>query len=123
MEKAKKKIVIVDDDKIELELLEGLFGEEYELHLIDNETEALKEIENIAPDLVIMDIMMPQFDGVSIYIAMKQNERIANIPVIFITAIEDAEYKEQMQEWGASGYITKPFDREYLHNLLHKLLG
>ena len=64
------------------------------------------------PDLIILDIMMPNIDGVSIYIAQNQHPKLEKIPVIFVTAIDDVEYKIQLLEWGINDYITKPYNVE-----------
>lgn len=106
----KIKIVIVDDDAVSLNIIESALGNLYEVHTIMDESRALTEFERIMPDLIIMDIMMPKIDGVSIYIAQKQNPKLEQIPVIFVSAIGDTEYKVQLLEWGVEDYITKPYD-------------
>lgn len=106
----KNKIAIVDDDIVSLNIIQSALGNLYEVHAIMDESTALTEFERIMPDLIIMDIMMPKIDGVSIYIAQKQNPKLERIPVIFVSAIGDTEYKVQLLEWGVEDYITKPYD-------------
>lgn len=106
----KTKIAIVDDDIVSLNIIQSALGNLYEVHAIMDESTALTEFERIMPDLIIMDIMMPKIDGVSLYIAQKQNPKLERIPVIFVSAIGDTEYKVQLLEWGVEDYITKPYD-------------
>lgn len=107
----KTKIAIVDDDIVSLNIIQSALGNLYEVHAIMDESTALMEFERIMPDLIIMDIMMPKIDGVSLYIAQKQNPELERIPVIFVSAIGDTEYKVQLLEWGVEDYITKPYGR------------
>lgn len=64
----KTKIAIVDDDIVSLNIIQSALGNLYEVHAIMDESTALTEFERIMPDLIIMDIMMPKIDGVSLYI-------------------------------------------------------
>lgn len=110
MNDTKIKIAIVDDDAVSLNIIQSALDGLYEVYTISDESKALAEFERIHPDLIIMDIMMPTIDGVSIYIAQKQNPKLEDIPVIFVSAIGDTEYKVQLLEWGVEDYITKPYD-------------
>lgn len=108
----KHKIVIVDDDFINLDILCCELSDLYEIYPVSDGLSSLHMFEDIMPDLIILDIMMPEIDGISIYIAQQNNPILRHIPVIFVTAIEDGEYEAQLLQWGASAYITKPYDMQ-----------
>ena len=112
MTSKKLKIVIVDDDLVNLEILKNALSDLYDIYTVSDGLKSIETFEKVMPDLIILDIMMPNIDGVSIYIAQNQHPKLEKIPVIFVTAIDDVEYKIQLLEWGINDYITKSYNVE-----------
>jgi diguanylate cyclase (GGDEF)-like protein len=105
----KARILIVDDDKISLKLLVGLLKQDYILEQAESGKQALEIIEKNLPDLILLDVMMPDMDGFQVIHKLKSKERTQNIPVIFITALHSFRSEEAGLSLGAVDYIKKPF--------------
>jgi len=106
-EEAMKKILLVDDEEsIHLLYREELEEEGYEVHSALSGGEALERFEGIAPDLVILDINMPDMNGIEVLRKLK--ERRPELPVILSTAYH--EYKQDLAAWASDDYIVKSAD-------------
>jgi diguanylate cyclase (GGDEF)-like protein len=105
----KARILIVDDDKISRRLLVGLLKHDYILEQAENGKQALEMVESNRPDLILLDVMMPDMDGFQVIHKLKSNQRTQNIPVIFITALHSFRSEEAGLSLGAVDYIKKPF--------------
>lgn len=109
------KILAVDDDPIILELLTGLiatFGS-HEMTTAESAREALEIVENPAADrfdCFLLDIQMPEMDGIELCRKLRQSARYAQAPVLMITAMSDKRYIDNAFNAGATDYVTKPFD-------------
>lgn len=106
------KILVVDDTRINLEILMGILGDLYDIAIAINGKEALRMVEQYNYDLILLDIMMPEMDGYEVIKALKRSETTAEIPVIFISALSDVENKTKGFKLGAQDYIVKPFNSE-----------
>lgn len=107
------KILIVDDIPANLRLLSQiLLDRGYEIRAAANGMRALASIETDPPDLLLLDIRMPGMDGFDVCQRIKQNPRFRDIPVIFISALDDIEDKMSAFSAGGVDYITKPFQIE-----------
>ncbi|MDF2556423.1 MAG: response regulator receiver modulated metal dependent phosphohydrolase [Bacillales bacterium] len=106
----KKSILIVDDQKENITALKSLLNDQYEIYAALNGKAALRVMNVVRIDLVLLDLVMPIMDGFETLRLMKMDEKLENIPVIFITsALEDA--KESMGlSLGAADYIKKPYN-------------
>jgi diguanylate cyclase (GGDEF)-like protein len=103
-------ILIIDDNPENLRLLSRmLLRRGYEVRQALNGTIALRAIEIQRPDLVLLDIMMPQIDGYEVCKSLKNNPETAEIPVIFLSALNEVQNKLKGFAVGAADYITKPF--------------
>ncbi len=103
-------ILIVDDNKDNLDLLSGiLVQEEYQVRRAINGTLALKTAVILPPSLVLLDINMPDISGFEVCQKMKQDPKTRDIPIIFISALNDVEDKVKAFAVGGVDYITKPF--------------
>lgn len=108
----KKRILIVDDELIGRQLLEAiLIREGFIIDMATNGSEALENVRNTIPDLILLDIMMPEMNGYETITALKKNKQTGNIPIILITALDDRDSRIKGLEAGAIDYIAKPFDR------------
>jgi PleD family two-component response regulator len=106
----KYRILIVDDMAENIRILIELLGREYAIIPATNGAAALKksQIEPL-PDLILLDIMMPEMDGYDVCRALKENDLTRDIPVIFITAVSEAMDEAKAFTLGAVDYVTKPF--------------
>ncbi|MBP0018895.1 MAG: hybrid sensor histidine kinase/response regulator [Cyanobacteria bacterium SBLK] len=103
-------ILIVDDTPTNLDVIcETLEGAGFEIAIATSGKRALQQIEREIPDLILLDIMMPEMDGFETCQHLKTNPRTRGIPTIFMTALADAESKVKALNLGAVDYITKPF--------------
>jgi diguanylate cyclase (GGDEF)-like protein len=110
----KQKILIVDDELQNLSLLREVLKDEYEVYSENTGINALKTAEDIIPDLILLDIMMPEMDGFQVFRGLKSDPLLRNIPVAFVTALEKDEDQTAGLELGAVDYITKPFNPSIL---------
>jgi len=111
----KKPVVLaVDDTPENLDVVKGLLSAQYVVKAAINGMMALKIAEKQLPDLILLDIRMPNMDGYEVCRKLKANEATADIPVIFLTGESDAASEADALEVGAAGYITKPIDPDAL---------
>jgi len=104
------RILIVDDTAENLQVLAGILrAEHFQLNIARNGRQALEIAGSAAPDLILLDIMMPEMDGFEACRRLKADPALADLPVIFLTASHDAESIVRGFELGAVDYITKPF--------------
>ena len=106
-----RKTVLVVEDKASLtQMLQFLFlSKGLSVQIAFNGKEALEKVGGISPDLILLDIMMPQMDGFEVLERLKGNPDTAGIPVIMLTARKSREDMEKARNLGAVEYITKPF--------------
>ena len=100
---------MVDDEKQNRLLLTELFEGEYKVIQAKNGLQALERARSHAPDLILLDVLMPEMDGMATIRALKREDATRNIPVIFITALDSPTDEEQGLNLGAVDYIAKPF--------------
>lgn len=105
----KKTLLLVDDEPTNLQVLRHSLQDEYRLVFAKNGETALKLAEKEQPDLILLDIMMPEMSGYDVCQQLKAQERTQYTPIIFITALADASDEEKGLDMGAVDYITKPF--------------
>ena len=112
---AKSLILIVDDAPGGRDTLEALLqSPDYELAFACDGIEALEQAEKLAPDLILLDVMMPRVDGFEVCRRLRAHPRLAEIPVILLTALDDRSSLLRGIDAGADDFITKPFDRAEL---------
>jgi twitching motility two-component system response regulator PilG len=106
----KKKILVVEDEESLLKLESILLTSKgYEVHGVGDGQAALDALEKINPDLVLLDIMLPEIDGFEVCRRIKANEATKHIPVVMLTAKKSREDMARGEQVGADWYITKPF--------------
>lgn len=109
----KEDILIVDDTAENLRLLSTiLIRQGYNVRKAINGQMALKAVQTVVPDLILLDIMMPEMDGYEVCQHLKANQQTAEIPVIFLSALSEVFDKVKAFEVGGVDYITKPFQFE-----------
>lgn len=105
----KRVILIVDDQKSNIDLLDGALRDDYTLLSTLNGAEAIELARQNNPDLILLDIMMPDMDGWEVCEAIKSDPLTEHIPIIFISALDELSDKIRAFSSGAVDYITKPF--------------
>ncbi len=109
-----KRILVVDDIEDNLSLLQAILMEEgYEVDITKDGKSALAKIEASPPDLLLLDAMMPQMNGYEVTRRIRQNKNLPFIPILMITAYEDANVPEGL-DLGANDFIRKPIDFDEL---------
>jgi putative two-component system response regulator len=107
-------ILVVDDADENLMIMESILAKEYSLKLFNQAKEALDYAFSNPPDLILLDVMMPEIDGFEACRRLKANPKLADIPVIFITSKNEDEYEEMGFSVGASDFIHKPINAPIL---------
>jgi DNA-binding response OmpR family regulator len=110
--KAQKKILAVDDNPDNTTIVEELFHEDYDLRTAATGEEALDIALDFQPDLILLDIMLPDIDGYEVCRRLRKQSSLSHTKVIMVTAKGALEDKVTGYEVGANDYITKPFDEE-----------
>lgn len=106
----KWKILIIDDSPSSLQLLaEILLRQGYEVHSFSSSREALREAEDLRPDLILLDVIMPDMDGFEVCEVLKKREALRDVPVIFLSALNEAKDIIKGFNVGGVDYVTKPF--------------
>ncbi len=110
-----KKILIVDDEDVNVRLLSGLCESlGYETISAGNGKEAVNKAIEYMPDLILMDVMMPEMDGFKATEVLKSDERARHIPIIIVTALDSRQDRLTGISKGANDFLTKPIDSEEL---------
>ena len=113
MEQNKGELLIVDDNPENLRVLSSMLRQEgYGVRAAKNGKQALASIEGSEPDLMLLDVHMPEMDGFELCEIIKKNSKFQNLPIIFLSALNDTFNKKMGFEAGAVDYMTKPFDVE-----------
>lgn len=108
-------ILVADDEPVNLALIKRrLEWEEYEIHTAEDGGQAVETARRVLPDLVILDVMMPVLDGLQACRLLKEDPATRDIPVIFLSALDDTDTKVSGLSLGADDYISKPFRVEEL---------
>jgi diguanylate cyclase (GGDEF)-like protein len=105
----KNTLLVVDDENVNLKVLNHILGQEYTIYTAKNGISAIEKVREYKPDLILLDIMMPDMDGYQTLSTIRADEEIKNIPVIFITGLDSDEDEEKGLSLDAADYITKPF--------------
>ena len=118
-----KVILVVDDDPDILEIVEAhLTANGYEAHTANTGAEGLRKCKLIRPDAVILDLMMPDMDGSSVALEMRDDPDTCNIPVIFLTGAVKASEVPKSHKIGGQYFLAKPFRSEELLKMLEIVL-
>jgi len=107
--KKRKSILVVDDERDNISSLKAILNPEYTVYASTNGKDAIETAEEFMPDLVLLDILMPEMDGYDVIAAFKSSEKICDIPVIFITGLDNTSAEIRGLALGAMDYISKPF--------------
>ncbi len=117
-----KQILIVDDNKSNLVTARTALNDIYKTTAVTSGAQALRFLENNKPDMVLLDINMPEMDGFQVMDAMRNTANGVDVPVIFMTANSDAETEAKCLELGADDFILKPFVQIVVRTRIARIL-
>lgn len=118
-----KRILVVDDEKEFLDLLQyRLNGERYTVTCAGSGTEALAQARKTPPDLILMDLLLPDLDGISVLEILRRQPATRHTPIIMISAVTSDPTRSAAKVVGASAYLGKPVNFSALKQLLEVLL-
>ena len=106
----KNRILIVDDEHLNLKILATILNKDYFVSVAPNGAQALSVAKQLIPDLILLDVMMPEMDGYEVCRRLKIEPATREIPVIFLTSITDVESETEGFLVGAVDYIAKPYN-------------
>jgi len=110
MEKSSKyNVLVVDDEISNIITLSDILEQEYDISVLRDSRDVLETVKSDMPDVILLDIIMPDMNGYEVITALKQTKTTKEIPVIFITGLDDLKAEEKGLALGAADYITKPF--------------
>lgn len=119
-----KKIIIADDEHKILMSLEYSFKKNgYDVYIARDGTEVLDFLKTMTPDVILLDIMMPNLDGYSTLEIIKQDERLKDTKVIFLSAKNNPKDIEKGLDMGADAYVTKPYSIKKLMVQIEEMFG
>lgn len=110
----KPRVMIVDDEPINIRVLEKALLDTYEIFPVHNGHDAIRLVKEMLPDLIILDVMMPDLSGFDVCKIIKNDEMFADIPVLFLTAMDTLAGEVMGLELGGTDYLTKPVNFDLL---------
>jgi len=122
MSGVRRKVIFVDDVNFVLKMGRLKLQEYYNVFIANSVARMFELLERITPDVILLDINMPDVDGFTAIKQLKANPRFADIPVIFLTAKSDEDSVVQGISLGATDYVTKPFSAFTLYERIETLL-
>ena len=117
-----KTILVVDDDRVNLVMAQNLLRTEYKVIGVNSGKQAFKFLEKYTPELILLDILMPEMDGFEVMKLLQENDEWKNIPVIFLTADRKTDTESKCFEMGAYDFITKPFEPTVMLNRVRRTI-
>lgn len=118
----KNTILIVDDDRINLVMAQNLLQKEYKVVGVNSGKQAFKYLEKYTPDLILLDIFMPEIGGFEVMKQLQEHKEWKKIPVIFLTANRKSETETECFRLGAHDFITKPFEPMVMLNRVRRII-
>ena len=122
MKRSRPRILAIDDKPANLMILGAALSKDYELQMATSGQEGLAQALADRPDLILLDVMMPEMDGYEVCRRLKADPLLQAIPVIFVTALGDVESESKGLGLGAADYLTKPINVELARLRIHNLL-
>jgi len=119
METKKNTLLIVDDENSNLKVLTHILGSSYTIYTASNGVSAIQKAKDLKPDLILLDIIMPEMNGYETLSVIKKTEETHKIPVVFITGLSSADDEEKGLSLEAADYITKPFSAPIVKLRVH----
>jgi len=118
-----KKVFIVDDNKMNLVVVKDALKDQFNATPIPSAEKMFMMMEKIVPDIILLDILMPDMDGFEAAQILKNNEQFAKIPIIFLTSTIDSDTAERAGKLGITDILTKPFEKPLLIETINKYIS
>ena len=116
-------MLIVDDDEVNRAILVTIFHREFQIEAVDSGEAALQAIGDFKPNIVMLDIMMPGFNGYEVCAKMREDPSLAAMKIIMVSARAYEEEQKKGLEAGADDYITKPFSVDDIKKVVEKFMA
>jgi len=113
---ARPRLLIVDDQPVNIRALHQIFAEDHDVFMATNGSDAIAFCESSQPDLILLDVVMPELSGLDVCRALKASPATADIPVIFVTSLNDPEEEGACWDVGGVDFITKPINAKTTRN-------
>ncbi|HFD32164.1 MAG TPA: response regulator [Gammaproteobacteria bacterium] len=114
------KVLIVDDEPINLDILEEMLEENYQTCIAQSGEEALKKVESFLPDLVLLDVMMPGLNGYETCIKLRKIPKLESTNIVMVSAKAGKEDIKKGIQSGADEYVIKPFEEDTLLEIIER---
>jgi DNA-binding response OmpR family regulator len=114
MDHRRSKVLIVDDEILNVSFLENTLRTDYQVYTAPNGEDALLQVQEHRPDLILLDVIMPGMSGFDVARALQADPRTCDVPVIFLTVMDSFEAESEGLTAGGMDYLTKPFNFKLL---------
>lgn len=104
----KIKILVVDDQPVNIQIIHQMLNADYQIFMATSGAQAISLCQSNPPDLILLDVVMPELDGVATCRLLKQQPELAQIPVIFVTGMQSQEEEVVCWEAGGADFVLKP---------------
>jgi putative two-component system response regulator len=105
----RNSILLVDDERANISALRTILSPEYVVYASSGGQDAIETVEEFMPDVILLDVLMPDMDGYDVISRLKNQKKTQAIPVIFISGLDNADAEKKGLDLGAADYIAKPF--------------
>lgn len=120
----RQMILFVDDESTWLEVVRGVLRDEpFKLITASSGEDALAKVKGRTPDLILSDVRMPAMNGFELFEKIRENPKLASIPFVFMSSLNDYDAMRVAKELGADGYVEKPFDSAKVKSVVTSLLA
>ena len=125
MDHDKIKILLIDDDVIQHQIVENMLSAEYEVIKVKSGNDALSYLYNgsFIPNLILLDILMPEMDGWEVFTRVRAVSILKNVPIIFVTAVNTSAEEKKAFDLGAADFLRKPYNKDDLISRVNKAIG
>lgn len=118
-----KRALVVDDELPMARLMEVILRKNgFEVEIAQGGEEALEKTSAFAPELILLDLMLPDMDGFQVLERIRGQPRLKTVPVLIVTTLQKKAFQARSQKLGANGYLTKPFTPQQLLQHVQKAL-
>ena len=119
----KKTVLLIDDNAVQIRTLNVMLKEKYNVLMATSGVKALTLLEKKVPDIILLDYEMPECDGRMTLEMIRQVEKVKDIPVVFLTGLNDKEHIDSVLELNPAGYLLKPASIDSILEMIDKVLG
>jgi len=115
----KKLVLTIDDDPMVLKVMTAFLSADYDLRIANSAAEALRLLDQFIPDIILLDIEMPDISGFEFLHTIKKNPKFMNTPVVIVSGHSEPEFAAHAEKMGAGGLVAKPVIREDLYKKIN----